>query len=112
MIRMDRPANVCGGDHRLELNTAPDDIVHLWVDKNISNPKVYVPVLKALLDGGKGAQLRRPRYRFLGAHRERKSGVDCLCISFCRMAPGGMTGEPAISPRGRRQARSLRAGSH
>ncbi len=88
MNRTSRPANVRGADGVLELHTAPGDIVHLWVDKALSNPSVYIPVLNELLEPGQNSAARRQRYRFLGVHRDRKSGIECLCISFCLMSAG------------------------
>lgn len=68
----------------LEINAAPSDIVRLWVDNNRSNPDTYISALDRLMQyRGSGNGTAASAYRFLGVRRERKAGVDYLCISFC-----------------------------
>lgn len=66
----------------LELEAPRDDVVHLWVQRNSAD--TCLPALNKLLrypkvQGNRVAQ----GYRFLGASRVRKAGVECLCMSFC-----------------------------
>lgn len=71
-------------DRLLELEARREDIVRLWVEREQADTDTCLSVLKRLQYQRRqhGVQ-RAPGFRFLGASRVCKAGVDCLCMSFC-----------------------------
>lgn len=70
-------------DRRFELEVTADDVVRLWVDRNLSNTDGCLDALERLVRQRRPRRGRTPPvYRFLGACRDRRAGVDCLCMSF------------------------------
>lgn len=66
----------------LELAAPNGEIVHLWVQRK--SAENCMPALDRLLRGLRMPDNRNTRgYRFLGASRVRKAGVECLRMSFC-----------------------------
>ncbi len=69
---------------RLELEAAPGDIVRVWLKPDVSDPRRCFSILGKLLHYRTAGRNRAAaRYRFLGAYRDRETGLDYLCMSFC-----------------------------
>lgn len=84
----DYPGKVTTGPagQPLELHAAPGDIVRLWLNREAFQPNACESILETMLRPDPGIRRRRGirhAYRFLGLHRERKAGVEYLCMSFC-----------------------------
>lgn len=87
-------------DRRIELEVTRDDVVHLWVERNVSATDDCICVLERLLRRRPGRRGEGRGYRFLGACRDRRAGVDCLCMSFC-LVDGRRAGSAAGPASGR-----------
>jgi hypothetical protein len=70
-------------DQVLELKAEPEDIVRLWLARNEADPHACISMLDKLLHRRAMGRGSAGGYRFLGACRQRKAGVDYLCMSFC-----------------------------
>lgn len=71
------------GEHRLERPAAPDALVRLWLKPSLCQAGRYLPLVNQLLRTAGSAGSAASAYRFVGACRERKAGVDYVCMSFC-----------------------------
>ena len=79
------------GNQPLECEVPGNDVVRLWMTRDKADVKACLSALEQLVKS-------KPRYRrsdiagyrFLGASKAQRSGVECLCMTFClerRAAP-------------------------
>jgi hypothetical protein len=71
------------GEYWLERQAAPDALVRLWLKPSLCEPGRYLALVNQLLRAAGSGGAATSAYRFVGACRERKAGVDYVCMSFC-----------------------------
>jgi hypothetical protein len=77
-------AHRLSGKQPLEREAPDTDVVRLWLSRDKADAKACLSALEHLVRS-------KPRYRrndiagyrFLGASKARRCGVDCLCMTFC-----------------------------
>lgn len=77
-------AHHLSGKQPLEREAPDTDIVRLWLARDKADAKACLSALEQLV-------CSKPRYRrndiagyrFLGASKARRCGVECLCMTFC-----------------------------